>query len=124
MKVCQTLEPWRWSRRRSWRRARDGEQFDRTHCGGRRVETIGDQNSAIGQDALRVPGAVADHRRPGAERTAANGEDVGGGGGGTTGVRAVGDQQLTRVEGGDAAVVAVPAGAAEPRLVQLFATGS
>ena len=47
----------------------------------RRVETVGDQHSAIGQGALRVPGAVADHRRAGAERTATDGEDVGGGGG-------------------------------------------
>jgi hypothetical protein len=36
---------------------------------------------------------------------------VSGGGGVTHGVRAVGDQQLARAEGGDAAVVAAPAGA-------------
>ena len=70
---------------------RCGEQFDRTHRGARRVEAVGDQHPAIGQGALRVPSAVADHRRAGAERTAADGEDVGGGSGITTGVRAVGD---------------------------------
>ena len=100
---------WRCSRCST--RAGGGKQFDRTHRGARRVKAVGDQYPAIGQGALRVPGAVADHRRAGAERTAADGEDVGGGGGGTTGVRAVGDQQLAGAQGRDAAVVAVPAGA-------------
>lgn len=58
-----------------------------------------------------MPSAVADHRWAGAERTAADGEDVRGGGGVTSVVRAIGDQQLAGAEGRDAAVVAVPAGA-------------
>ena len=107
---CRRCSRWsccrcsRWSCRRCrcrgwcWCWAGASEQFDRTHRGARRVETVGDQHSAIGQGALRVPGPVADHRRAGAERTATDGEDVGGGGGHAGVQRPVGDQQLARAQ--------------------------
>src|SRR4029453_454370 len=92
-----------------------GDQFDRTHRGARRVEAVGNQYPAIEQGALRVPSAVADHRRASAEGTAVNSEDMGGVSGNTHGVRAVGDQQLASIEGPnesrDAAVVAEPGSA-------------
>jgi hypothetical protein len=88
------------------------EQFDRTHRGARRVEAVGDQHPAIGQPALRVPGAVANHWRASAELTAADGKEVGCGSGITHGIRAIGDQQLNsadaRAEARDAAVVTEP----------------
>jgi hypothetical protein len=63
-----------------------------------------------------MPGAVADHGRASAERTALDFEDMGAGGGGTSRVRAVGDQQLACVKGGDAAVVAEPGSACRAKV--------
>jgi hypothetical protein len=96
------------------------KHFDRTHRGTCRVEPIGDHHPAIGQPALRVPGAVANHRRARAELTAAGDKEVGCGSGITHGIRAIGDQQfdraVARAEARDAAVVTEPARACRAKV--------
>ena len=87
---------------------RSVEQFDRTHCGARRIEAIRDQHPAVGQWALRVSGAVANHWWASVEVAGAKSEDMGGGGGVTHRVRTVGDQQLACLPRREAAIVTVP----------------
>jgi hypothetical protein len=92
------------------------EQFDRTHRGARRVEAVGDQHPAIGQHALRVPCAVANHRRASPELTAADDKEVGCGSGITHGIRAIGDQQFINAEARDTAVITEPARACRAKV--------